>query len=333
MSGTTTGGPMSGRVTLADVARAADVDVSLVSRVVRGKDVKVRDETRERILEQVRLLGYRPNAIARSLKSARAGAFGLVIPNFENPVYAQIIAGAETAAARLGSVMMTTSGGGWEDTQWYDALDGGRVDGLLVAGGAGLDLSGLRVPYLLVNRTVPGVDRFVVLDDEGAARMAVEHLVGLGHRDLAFVGGPSEADTAARRQTGFEAAALAAGARSRVLPGDYTAAGGRAAVTAVLTDGEAPTAVVAANLPSGIGALEALRDAGVPVPGAVSVVAIHDAEIADFMVPKLTTVRMPLQQLGARAIEVLAALGPTDTVTDVVDAPMELVVRESTGPA
>ena len=324
---------MSGRVTLADVARAAEVDVSLVSRVVRGEDVKVRAETRERILEQVRILGYRPNAIARSLKSARAGAFGLVIPNFENPVYAQIIAGAETAAARLGSVMMTTSGGGWDDAAWYEALDGGRVDGLLIAGGAGVDLERLRVPYLLINRKIPGIDRFVVLDDEGAARMAVEHLVGLGHRDFAFVGGPTDADTASRRQAGFEQAVADGRGRRRVLPGDYTPAGGRAAVAAALARSTPPTAIVAANLPSGIGALEALRDAGVEVPTDVSVVAIHDAEIAEFMVPKLTTVRMPLHQLGARAVTLLAEHGSSDTVTDVVDAPITLVVRESTGPA
>jgi LacI family transcriptional regulator len=324
---------MTTRVTLTDVARAAEVDVSLVSRVVRGKDVKVREETRARILEQVRVLGYRPNAIARSLKSARAGAFGLVIPNFENPVYAQIIAGAETAAARLGSVMMTTSGAGWDRADWYESLDGGRVDGLLIAGGSGLDLSHLRVPFLLVNRTAPGVDRFVVLDDEGAARMAVEHLVQLGHHDLAFVGGPLDADTAGRRQAGFESAVKAAGARGRVLPGDYTTAGGRAAVVEVLSTGTPPTGIIAANLPSGIGVLEALRDAGVSVPGAVSVVSVHDAEIAQFIVPKLTTVRMPLHQLGARAIEQLSTLAPTDTITDVVTAPMELMVRESTGPA
>lgn len=324
---------MNARVTLTDVARAAEVDVSLVSRVVRGKDVKVREETRARILEHARLLGYRPNAIARSLKSARAGAFGLVIPNFENPVYAQIITGAETAAARLGSVMMTTSGAGWERADWYESLDDGRVDGLLVAGGEGLDLGHLRVPYLLVNRTVPGVDRFVVLDDEGAARMAVEHLVELGHRELAFIGGPVGADTAGRRQAGFESAVRSAGARGGVLPGDYTTAGGRAAVARALAGGTPPTGIIAANLPSGIGALEALRDAGVSVPGTVSVVSVHDAEIAAFMVPKLTTVRMPLHELGARAIELLATLAPADAITDVVRAPMELVVRESTGPA
>lgn len=321
------------RVTLADVARAAGVDVSLVSRVLRGHDVKVLDETKQRIVDQARELGYRPNAIARSLRSSKAGAFGLVIPNFSNPVYAQIIAGAESAAARHGSVMMTTSGEGWDRAEWYAALDSGRVDGLLVAGGSAVDLGNLRVPYLLVNRSVPGIDRFLVLDDEKAAAEAVRHLLDLGHRDLAFVGGPADADTARRRWAGFRAAVEAQpGATAVLLPGDYTAAGGRAAVRDAVGGGLRVTGVVAGNLPSGIGALEGLRDAGVPVPRAASVVAIHDAEIAEYVLPRLTTVRMPLQELGARGIELLTSLAPDEPVGEVVDHPVGLVVRDSTGP-
>ncbi|MFW6775006.1 LacI family DNA-binding transcriptional regulator [Nocardioides sp. CPCC 205120] len=321
------------RVTLADVARAAGVDVSLVSRVLRGHDVKVLDETKERIHQQARELGYRPNAIARSLRSAKAGAFGLVIPNFSNPVYAQIIAGAETAAARRGSVMMTSSGEGWSRSAWYEALDGGRVDGLLVAGGSAVELASLRVPYLLVNRSVPGVARHLVLDDERAAGEAAGHLLALGHRHLAFVGGPADADTAQRRWAGFRAAVGEhRGATVRQLAGDYTAAGGRAAATALVRDAPDVTGIVAANLPSGIGALEGLRDAGVRVPDQASVVAVHDAEIAEYVVPRLTTVRMPLQELGARGIELLTTLPPTESIAEVVDAPIELVVRDSTGP-
>lgn len=320
------------RVTLADVARAAGVDVSLVSRVLRGHDVKVLDETKQRIHDHARELGYRPNAIARSLRSAKAGAFGLVIPNFSNPVYAQIIAGAEGAAARRGSVMMTSSGEGWDRKAWYEALDSGRVDGLLVAGGSAVDLASLRVPFLLVNRSVPGVERHLVLDDERGAAAAAHHLLDLGHRHLAFVGGPADADTAARRWAGFrEAVGTVPGATAELLPGDYTAAGGRLAVAAVVSS--RVTGVVAANLPSGIGALEGLRDAGLAVPAQVSVVAVHDAEIAEYVLPRLTTVRMPLQELGARGIELLTTLAPREPVAEVVDAPIELVVRDSTAPA
>lgn len=323
---------MTGRITLTDVADAAGVDVSLVSRVLRGKEVKIRAETRERIVAHARALGYRPNAIARSLKSARAGAFGLVIPNFHNPVYAQIIAGAEEQAAQLGSVLMTTSGASWDKALWYDALDGGRVDGLLIAGGSSIDLSEIRVPYLLVNRAVSGSSRYVVLDDGRAVTMAVRHLVELGHSNLGFVAGPADADTAVRRRAGFESAVNAHAVRGQIFPGDYTAGGSRAAVGQALAARDTPTGIVAANLPMAIGALEALRDAGIRVPEQISVVAVHDDEIAGFMVPKLTTVRMPLREMGGKAIEAIATLGAGSAITEVVSEPMELVVRESSGP-
>lgn len=325
---------MAGRVTLADVARAAAVDISLVSRVLRGEEVKVRAETKQRILQQAQQLGYRPNAIARSLKSQKAGAYGLVIPTFNNPVYAQIITGAEAAAAGLGCVMLTTSGGGWDRANWLEALDGGRVDGLLVAGGSSLDLSNLRVPYLLVNRAVDGIDRYVVLDDEKASRMAVEHLTELGHRRVVFLGGPAGADTAERRLAGFEAAREDAGLErlGDPIPGDYTFHGGKTAMQRTIATGTPFTGVVAANLPSAIGALEALLDAGIPVPDAVSIVAIHDAEIAEIVRPRLTTVQMPLTELGARGIELLSTTSATEPINEVVDQPMRLVVRDSTGP-
>jgi LacI family transcriptional regulator len=323
------------RVTLADVAKAAGVDVSLVSRVLRGETVRLREETRDRIRHHADTLGYRPNAIARSLRSSHAGAWGLIIPDFTNPVFAQIIAGAETAAAKRNSVMMTASGAGWDRAQWYEALDGGRVDGLLIAGGSAIDLSSLRVPYILVNRTFSGVERYVVLDDRKAGQMAVEHLMTLGHRDIVFLDGPPVADTATRRREGYRTALTAAGLTLRPeleVQGDYTASGGRDALRAGIDSGVEFTAVVAANLPSALGALEALRDAGRIVPQDVSVVAIHDAEIADFVYPRLTTVRMPLTELGARAIELISTTSATDTITEVVAEPMDLVIRESTGP-
>lgn len=323
------------RVTLVDVARAADVDVSLVSRIVRGMDVKVREETRERILLAAERLGYRPNAIARSLKTAKAGAFGLVIPTFTNPVYAQIITGAEAAAAKLGSVLLTMSAEGWDRGQALEAMEGGRIDGLLLTGGSSLDLSHVRVPHLLVNRAVPGVDRSIVLDDERASRMAVEHLVALGHRRIAFLAGPQSADTARRRLAGFQTACADAGLApvADPIPGNYTFVGGRDAMRRSLGSRARFTGIVAANVPSAVGALQAHHDAGVEVPAEVSIVAIHDAEIAEMVRPRLTTVQMPLARLGGRAIELLASTSAADTIDEVVERPMELIVRDSTGQA
>jgi LacI family transcriptional regulator len=114
---------------------------------------------------------------------------------------------------------------------------------------------------------------------------------------------------------------------------DYTFAGGRGAMGRALASGEGFTAVVAANVPSAVGALQALHDAGVAVPAEVSVIAIHDAEIAEIVRPRLTTIQMPLARLGGRAIQLLASMPATAVIDEVVERPMRLVVRDSTGRA
>ena len=322
------------RVTLADVARAAGVDVSLVSKVVRGQGNRERPETRERILRFADELGYRPNMVARSLRTSRAGAFGLVIPNFTNPVYAEIIAGAEAAAAELGSVILTGSGAGWGRGDWYTALSGGRVDALLIAG-ADVDPGTLDVPFLLVNRRPPDATRFLILDDEHAAELAVDHLVEIGHRRIAHLGGPPAADTAQRRLAGYRAALARHGIEhepSLEVGGDYTAAGAVAATRLLIERRPDVTALFVANFASALGAYKAIGEAGRRIPEDVSLVAVHDAELAGYLQPPLTTVRMPLAELGARAIGLVAQQAPTAPITEILRDPITLVVRGSTAP-
>jgi LacI family transcriptional regulator len=326
----------NGRITLADVALAARVDVSLVSRVLRGQGIGERPETAERIRQCAAALGYRPNAVARSLRTARAGAYGLVIPDFTNPVYAEIITGAEAAAAEIGCVMLTGSGAGWDRGDWHSALSGGRIDGLLVAGGSRVDLDEIDVPYLLVNRAHPTAKRYIVLADEEAAGLAVEHLAMLGHRRIAFLCGPDGADTAQRRLAGYRAAVnrLQLDADPQLeMAADYSASGGAEATRRLLAAGIPFTGMVAANLTAALGARRALHAAGRAIPRDVSMVAIHDADLAAYLEPPLTTVRMPLAELGARAIRLVANTEPDEPVREVVSEPMTLVIRESTAAA
>jgi len=332
----------SAKVTLNDVAMVAGVDRSVVSRVINDDPrLNVRQETRRRVLDAIERLGYRPNAAARSLRTARAYMFGLFIPDFANPVYAEIIKGAEQAANRLGYGLMTASSGGVRlGLQHYlDLVGQSRVDGLLFAGEeSGHELERLRaaaVPWLLVNRSVEGSRRYVVLDDARGSALAVEHLVALGHRRIAHLAGPESADTARRRRAGYTAAMSAAGLRAGArytAHADYTAEGGAAAMRELLKQRPKPTAVLVANVASAVGALHTLYETGHSVPGDVSVIAIHDMSLAAHLVPALTTVRMPLTELGGRALELLAGTRPQDDVTEVVADPVELVVRASTGP-
>ncbi|MBK1783943.1 LacI family DNA-binding transcriptional regulator [Prauserella cavernicola] len=330
------------KVTLNDVAMVAGVDRSVVSRVINGDpNLSVRQETRQRVLDAIDRLGYRPNAAARSLRTARAYMFGLVIPDFANPVYAEIIKGAERAAGNLGYGLMTASSGGVQlGLAHHLALLGqGRVDGLLFAGEeTGHELEQLRtsaVPWLLVNRRIEGSRRYVVLDDERGSGLAVEHMVALGHRRIAHLAGPEGADTARRRRAGYTAAMTEAGLNPdprHVVHADYTSDGGAAAMTALLRIEPRPTAVVVANVASAVGALHTLHEAGLSVPGDLSVIAIHDMPLAGHLVPALTTVRMPLGRLGERALELLATSNLTDDITEVVTEPVDVVVRASTAP-
>jgi LacI family transcriptional regulator len=322
------------RVTLASVAAAAGVDVSLVSRVLRGQSAGERSETRERIQFHASRLGYRPNAIARSLRTSTAGAYGLVVPDFTNPVYGSIIAGAERAAAASNSVILVGSGAGWNTDEWYGALASGRVDGLLVLGGkAPAELADLGVPYLFVNRAASGVRRSLTLADEEASRIAVHHLVELGHTRIAHIGGPVKADTAERRFAGYRTALreLGIGIDSDLVSrGQYTPGGGARAVERLLRRTSDFTAIVVANVTAAVGVLSVLARHSISVPQAVSVVAIHDAAIAAYAQPALTTVRMPLELLGVRAIDLLRERDPGEPIAEVLAQPIELVVRKST---
>ncbi len=331
----------SRRVTVTDVARHAAVDRSVVSRVLTNDPrLKVREETRQRVLSAVRELGYIPNAMARSLRTSHTGTLALFLPDFANPVYAEIITGAEAAAAARGYVLMTgsssTAGGTAE--AYLKLLGQGRVDGLLLAGEAlsadaqrALSVAG--IPHLLLNRRMRGSHRYVTLDDERAAGMAVEHLVELGHERIAHLAGPSGADTARRRKAGYLAAMKAAGFppdSSLVVAADYTPVGGAEGMVTLLRADPPPTAVLAANFVAAIGALSAAWSAGVSVPDELSIVTIHDSPLAGFTVPALTAVRMPLQALGARGVELLLTSPPDAEVTEILSGPIELVVRSST---
>jgi LacI family transcriptional regulator len=330
------------KVTLNDVALRAGVDRSVVSRVINDDPkLSVRPETRQRVKETIKTLGYRPNVAARSLRTAKAYMFGLLIPDFANPVYAEIIRGAEEGAGQLGYGLVTASSAGVRlgSRHCLDLLGQGRVDGLLFAGeDADHELSQLRtadVPWVLVNCRIPGSQRYVVLDDERASTLAVAHLAELGHRRIAHLAGPKHAEASARRHAGYLAALHDAGLSpgpDAVAHADYTPAGGAAALRRLLAGPERPTAVFVANVASAVGALHAAHMLGLSVPRDLSVVAVHDMPLASHLVPALTTVRMPLAEMGRRALELLATRGQDDPITEVVTEPVELMVRNSSAP-
>jgi LacI family transcriptional regulator len=214
---------------LRDVARLAEVDPSTVSRVLRGDpSQQVRAETRERILRAAEELRYRPNALARGLRTRRTDTLGLIIPNLDNLGFADVTHGIQSAAAEAGKLVMVVEAdmvaregeGVVQVGELYERLIGdGRLDGLIVAF-ATLDdhlvsqLAERDTPLVLVNRRTSGVHGSVVVDDERGSRMAVEHLAGLGHQRIGFLGLAADTDTARRRQRGYREGMAAAGLRA-----------------------------------------------------------------------------------------------------------------------
>ena len=330
------------RATLADVAERASVDPSVVSRVLsEDSRLNIRDSTRARVLQAVADLEYRPNAVARGLRKGRTGLLGLLVPDFGNPVYPAIIKGAESAAGELGLALLTASDcdDGFGARRYAEIVTQGRIDGLVLAGRSETDevtssLARSGVPWLILNPQGDSCRRSLIFDDERAAQLAVDHLLAQGHTRIAHLGGPSWGATATRRRAGYDSALRTAGVdpAGGTITSDHTEAAGADATKRLLATDDRPTAIFAANVLQAIGALHAARLAGVEVPGELSIVAIHDLSPAAFVDPPLTTVRMPLEELGRRAVQLLERSSPDDAFEEVVAAPIELVVRESTAP-
>jgi LacI family transcriptional regulator len=329
-------------IRLADVAQVAGVGTSIVSRVLNADaTLSIRPETRERILAAARDLNYRPNAFARGLKLARTMTIGLVIPNLAYPVNAEIIRGAERRAAAAGYVVLLADSE--EFLQAGEAFERllreGRVDGLLIAS-ASTDEEVVRalaragLPFVLVNRRVTRVGPSVTVDDVRGMKIGVEHLISLGHRRIAYIGGPADADTAQRRLTGFRTAMREARLRApmaRLAEAPFDEEGGFRAMTELLNRGPRPTAVAVWSLATAVGALAAARETGVHVPEQLSMVAFHDAPMASYLDPPLTTVRMPLREMAERGVECLLALiDGRDVENVVIGTTPVLVERAST---
>lgn len=336
-----TGGPRTG---IADVARAAGVTAAVVSRVLNDDPtLQVRATTRERVLAAARELDYAPSHAARSLRHSRSNTLGLAVHDMANPLYGEIIIGAQKAAADAGYVLLLADIDGLArgDQTFRRAVHGGAMDGLLLQrAGTPSDRTivrsaSSRIPTVLLNDRST-TQASVALDDVGGARLATEHLIGLGHTRIGTlrVGGTSRSGARVR---GWRDALSRAGlpADDRWLgDGGHTLDSGRAGMRELLEQDDPPTAVVVGNVLAAIGALTAARDAGLDVPGEVSVVSFHEIPYAAHLTPPLTTVAMPLRELGVAAVALLLERLAGSAARQVVvrDPAPVLVVRGSTAP-
>jgi LacI family transcriptional regulator len=325
---------------LVDIANAVGVHVSTVSRVLNDDpSLSIRPETIERILEAARTQGYRPNALARALKRDRTGAFAFVIPLLRNPIWVRLQRGALQRAADRGYVVMIMEEP-TDDPKPPDAyrylVEESRADGLLLATSlriSGHELGVPGVPHVYVNRRGPDRGHDVVMDEAGAVQLFMEHVAGLGHRSVVLIDGPKDVDTVHRRVTAARRHGAALGLSVAIRHAPATEEGGWETTTRMLRAGPLPTACGVGSINQLFGVLAALRDAAVSVPGEVSVVSFDEDECLAFLDVPVTSVCMPLVELGAAAIDALIArVEGTSAANVMVSEPMFLIPRLSVAP-
>ena len=303
--------------TIKDVALQARVSVTTVSHVVNGTR-HVSAEGRARVEQAIRALGYVPSAVARSLKSNTTATLGMLIPNSSNPYFAEIVRAVEDRCFGAGYTLLlcNTDDEPHRQSVYLQVLAERRIDGLVVVSTGDDDslvrqLDGLRIPTVLVDREIadPHCDLVETAHLQGGL-LAVRHLLALGHRRIACIGGPPGLPPSEQRIEGWrralgEDAAPQTADESLLWRGGFTSQGGYEAMQALLRTAQRPTAVFVCNDLMAIGALRAAHEAGVPVPEALSVVGFDDIELAAFTSPPLTTVAQPKGEIGALAVDML----------------------------
>ena len=324
-------------VTINDVAQAAGVSKMTVSNVINGK-AGVRPGTRARVEAAIEATGYRVNPLARALAGGPRGLIGVIAPSLTWPYVGEVIHGASHAAEALGVslALFTAPLGRSLDTSRRSLLRH-LADGVLLvlpdAAPGWADPADL--PERVLSLDGPGAHQLLV-DHAQGARLAMEHLLSLGHRRIAHIAGPVEQarDHAARRLRGYRDALRRAGLAPRpedVRRGDYSEESGRRAALDLLCGADPPSAIFAANDGMAIGTIHAAQDLGLTLPRDLSVVGFDDLPGATAVRPGLTTVRQPLRQLGADAVTALVGTGGSPLPLRR-RYPTELIVRGSSAP-
>jgi LacI family repressor for deo operon, udp, cdd, tsx, nupC, and nupG len=328
--------------TIIQVAAEAGVSTATVSRVLSQPD-RVARGTRERVLQVVELLGYQPNVAARSLRTLRAAKILLTVPDISNPFFASVIRGAEEAARAAGYAMVVgdTRHDPEVEDQYADMLSRREVDGLIFLGhrlpaslAPLLAREGALAPIVngcefSAELQVPSVH----IDNAAAGSDALEHLIGLGHRDIGVITGPPISPISRDRLRGVLRAAARHGLSDRlhIREGDYSADSAAGQTTDLIA--HQVSAIFCFSDEMAMGAISALGEAGLSCPTDVSVMGFDDLPLARFLRPGLTSIAQPKGLIGQRAVELLIdVLRGVHHLGRQVTLAHELVVRGSTAP-
>jgi LacI family transcriptional regulator len=322
------------------VARAARVSVATVSRALNDSG-PVRDDTRRRVRDAADNLRFTPHGAARSLITSRTNTLGVLLPDLYGEFFSEIIRGIDRSAQRAGYQLLLSSARNAHD-EVYGAFRAmyGRVDGLVLMA-PDIELAEWfahhreGTPIVFINSPVAASDaRVITIDNHGGAYQMVTHLVRKGLRRIAIIRGAASNHDATERLAGYRAALDDCGMPRDPrleLQGDFSEGAGYRAARVALKLRPRPMAIFAANDAMAVGALSALREEGVAVPGEIAVAGFDDIPIARYASPPLSSVHVPIAQLGERAMDLLlgAITGPDAGTVRRVVLPTTLVIRKS----
>ncbi len=328
------------RATSRDVATRAGVSQPTVSLVLtRNPKARVADATRERVLRAAAELGYQPNVVAQSLVRRRSYALGVIVPDLANQFFSDVVSGAERVAIDAGYAVFLCEQRGAPLEKHLEALVARQIDGVIIdaAGASAVPESAFEgLNIVLIDEPS---DRWpgVASDADAAGRLAAEHLLALGHRRIAFVGPAADVHGFRMRERGFMRTLREAGVQVRsewLRREPATLAGGGAAMRALLSLADRPTATFCANDLAALGAHKACTGLGVSVPRAMSLIGCDDIAFAQLVTPELTTIAVPARELGARAARLLVRQleGTQQPGRASRPLPVKLVVRGTTAP-
>jgi len=336
-------------ITVYDIAKEANVSVATVSRVLNDT-APVKASTREKVNAVIQKYQFQPNALARSLISKATGMIGMILPDITNPFFPEVFKGAEDEARAKGyTFFLCNSGGDYRrESEYLSALKEKRVDGIIFLGGrinssrCSPELSNEvaelaeQIPIVLVNGALPksGVHR-VASDEALGAELAMQHLIDLGHRDIAFIGGVDYMTPTIQKVKAFKKKLSENGLPIRpewIMHKDFSVENGKELMTRLLRGSERPSAVMCVNDFTAVGAVKVAIEHGLRIPEDISVVGYDDTPLSTTVIPELTTVAQRTYELGKQSVTLLHQLINGEKTKKVTMLHPELVVRQSTGP-
>lgn len=329
------------KTTIYDIAKAAGVSIATVSKVINGTG-RISTDTRERITEIMQELDYQPSVVASALTGKSTFTIGLLIPDLANPFFAEIARSVEDRGHELGFnlVMCSTDNNSRKEAGYITLLRQKRVDGIIIATGTSIDglLSGLadyNIPLALISRDIPSIDADSVrADDDSGAYQAVAHLTGLGHRHIAVIAEDLELMTTKERVRGYRRALEDAGipyTDDLVSVSNSSAEAGKKRTLELMGSDHPPTAIVAFNDLLAIGVVQAAKELRLSIPWDLSVISFDNTVLAGIVDPPLTSVAVPIQQMGRQIMDMLIEVvrGEKRDNQRIVLKP-ELIIRQST---